>query len=214
VTETRAIGEILRDAAAGELANALGESRAPYDLIGAADRLFATLEKQEVPCVLVGGIAMLQYVEGRNTRDIDLIVEPERLSRIPELVVAERDRDFARAHFDGIQVDLLFTANPVFELVMKRHTGTRKFADRAVRIATPQGMLILKLYALPSLYRQGEAVRAAIYEADVTGLLQLPDVEAPLALDALRVHLLPTDLAELERIVDDIRGRAGRFRPA
>ena len=44
------------------------------NLLQAAPRLFDLLEKRGVDYVLVGGIAMLVYVAGRNTQDVDLIV--------------------------------------------------------------------------------------------------------------------------------------------
>jgi len=36
--------------------------------------LLALLDEREIEYVLVGGVALLNYVEGRNTQDIDLIV--------------------------------------------------------------------------------------------------------------------------------------------
>lgn len=81
VTETRAIGEILRDAAAGRLGHVLAEERREYDPIGSAARLFALLDRRGIAYVFVGGIAMLQYVGGRNTEDIDLIVAPSAVRR-------------------------------------------------------------------------------------------------------------------------------------
>jgi len=42
--------------------------------------LFAVLEQTKTRYLLVGGVAMLSYVEGRNTEDINLIVNPSDLS--------------------------------------------------------------------------------------------------------------------------------------
>lgn len=36
--------------------------------------LFTLLQERETPYLLVGGIAMLRYIEGRNTEDIDLLI--------------------------------------------------------------------------------------------------------------------------------------------
>ena len=38
------------------------------------EQLFNLLDLRKVDYVLVGGIALLTYVEGRNTQDIDLIM--------------------------------------------------------------------------------------------------------------------------------------------
>lgn len=211
MTETRSIGEILRDAEAGRLEDILAEDREPYDLIGAADRLFQLLDERHIDYVLVGGIAMLQYVDGRNTRDVDLIVSAADLASAGELAVASRDHDFARASFEGIQVDLLLTSNDLFSSVHLHHSRTVDFGGRHIRCATPRGLLLLKLFALPSLYRQGESVRAAIYEADIAGLLPLVADELPSIFEELRPHLLATDTNELERLVSDIRNRGEAF---
>jgi len=45
-------------------------------LIETVTRFFALLRERQIEYVLVGGIALLQYVEGRNTEDIDLIMPP------------------------------------------------------------------------------------------------------------------------------------------
>ena len=105
--QSRSIGEILRDAEAGRLENIFAEEHEPYDLVGSAERLFDLLDERKIDYVLVGGMAMLQYIDGRNTRDVDLIVEPGIVTALPELIVSSEDRDFARADFAGVQLDIL-----------------------------------------------------------------------------------------------------------
>lgn len=211
MSETRAIGEILRDAAAGNLAHVLAEDRTGYDPIGSAERLFALLDGRGIGYVLVGGIAMLQYVAGRNTEDIDLIVAPAANRLLPELKILSRDKDFGRASFEGIQVDLLFTANKLFDSVRTRHAQTLAFGSTRVVTATPEGLLLLKLFALPSLYRQGNTHRASIYESDIEGLLGLDEVELDSVWSQLRPHLLASDIEELRNIVKEIQARKSRF---
>src|SRR6266403_1106242 len=58
--------------------------------------LFRILHERKVPYVLVGGIAMLTYIEGRNTKDVDLVLSVESLVAIPEIVIQDQNRDFAR----------------------------------------------------------------------------------------------------------------------
>ncbi|MGE3074190.1 MAG: hypothetical protein AB7N24_13130 [Dehalococcoidia bacterium] len=209
--QSRSIGEILRDAEAGRLENIFAEEREPYELIGAAERLFDLLDERGIDYVLVGGIAMLQYVEGRNTRDVDLIVDPKELGSVAEIVIDNRDKDFARARFEGIQVDLLFSANKLFKAVRERHSRDALFGGRSLKCATPQGMLLLKLFALPSLYRQGDTSRAAIYEADIAGLLAGSEADGERALSDLGPHLLTTDIEELRKILDQIGQRRSAF---
>lgn len=212
MTESRSIGEILRDAEAGRLENILADEREPYDLIGSAERLFELLHEREIEYVLVGGIAVLQYVEGRNTVDIDLIMDEAALQQLPEFAIDSRDKDFARAAFAGIQVDLLFTENEVFRLVQREHSQAVQVGGESVTVATPQGLLILKLFALPSLYRQGESVRAAIYEADIAGLLATRSTDTKGALSALQEYLLASDINELGKVMADLAQRGTGFR--
>lgn len=212
--ETRSIGEVLRDAELGRLENVFAENPEPYDLVGAADRLFDLLDERRVDYVLVGGMAMLQYVEGRNTRDIDLLFAPRDLAAVPELVVSSRDGDFARAQFERVQIASLLTTNKIFDEVRKRHSAPVQFGGREVVSATAQGMLILKLFALPSLYRQGDIVRASIYEADIAGLLAEGDVAPEAALGTLRIAMLPTDIDALRQTIADIAARGSQFDPS
>ena len=44
--------------------------------------LFEELETKQVDYVLVGGVALLSYVDGRNTQDIDLIAPTASLAAL------------------------------------------------------------------------------------------------------------------------------------
>lgn len=121
--------------------------------------LFSLLVEREIDYVLVGGIAMLQYVDGRNTEDIDLIVALNTLQNLPEIEIESQDMFFAHGDFGGLQIDLLLTENRLFDTVRREHATVRQFVERAIPTATVDGLLLLKLYALPSLYRQGDFTR-------------------------------------------------------
>src|SRR6266699_1765197 len=58
--------------------------------------LFRMLHDRQVPYLLVGGIAMLTYIEGRNTKDVDLVLSVESLAKLPEIVITDQNREFAR----------------------------------------------------------------------------------------------------------------------
>ena len=91
------IGEVIVNAIVFDPKN--GERLRTMDLnnlLQSVQRLFDLLEEREVPYVLVGGIAMLVYVEGRNTQDIDLIVPRDALENLPEIVIEDDNPDFAR----------------------------------------------------------------------------------------------------------------------
>ncbi len=170
------------------------------DLRAAVAALFEELESKRVEYVLVGGVALLSYVAGRNTQDIDLIVRGDQLDRI-DWHASVQDRDFGRAQFRGVQVDLLLRSNALFDDVAAHDATTTTFHGRAIPIATREGLLLLKLYALPSLYRNGQLARAALYEADIRILHQGAINDDDAILGRLAGHLTPSDVAELARIL-------------
>ena len=176
------------------------------DIRGQVRALFGDLRKARIDYVLVGGVAMLLYVEVRNTQDVDLIVNPKQLKKMVWQATVQ-DKDFGRADYHGLRVDLLLTTNPLFAYVARHERTEVSFDGSDVRCATREGMLLLKLYALPSLYRQGNLVRAALYEADIFGLLQGAAVDQERLLAILSSHLPAHDVAELRRILQEQRER-------
>jgi len=205
------IGEVIRNAVLFNPDN-------PQDLLMNSDalietvaRLFSLLRERQINYVLVGGVALLQYVEGRNTEGIDLIMAVSALERLPELRLETRDADFARSKFDDLRVDLHLTSNAFFEEVSKRYTTPKRFVEQETPCATVAGLILLKLYALPSLYRQGNFTRVGLYENDVATLIQIfnPSVE-PL-LNELATYLSTNDLTQVKEIVNEIQQRIRRF---
>ncbi len=177
----------------------------------AISRLFTLLDQRQVDYVLVGGIALLSYVEGRNTDDIDLIVAVSALAKLPEIAITSRDMYFARGQFQGLQIDFLLTSNPLFEQVRRRHTTAQRFDEREITTATVEGLLLLKLYALPSLYREGNFARVGLYENDVATLLYYYQSDQEAILSELAGHLSASDLAEVRGILAEVMQRIQRF---
>lgn len=204
------IGKVVRNAVLFNFGNRGGDVQGD-DLLQAVSRLFVLLGERRTDYLLVGGIALLKYVEGRNTEDIDLIMALSSLEKLPEIRIENRDDDFARGFFDGLQIDLLLTSNPLFEKVRRQYATTQRFVEQEIPCATVEGLLLLKLYALPSLYRQGNFARVALYEGDLATLMHdyRPPVE-PL-FEELKEHLTSTDLASLRKIVGEIEERIQRF---
>jgi hypothetical protein len=177
------------------------------NLIRATRTLLAALAADGIPHVLVGGLALLQYVDGRNTRYIDLIIALQDLPRLPGFVLREKNEWFGTGDCGPLRVDLLFTANPLFDEVAKKHSSLRLFLDAALNCATPHGIILLKLFALPSLYRQGLIERADIYETDILQLLRIDPVTDKMLLDQLQSHLSATDIKALSGVLQDLRQR-------
>ena len=181
-------------------------------LIQSVQEFFSVLEQRRIDYVLVGGIALLHYVEGRNTQDLDLLMAASSLERLPELKISSQEIYFVRANYNELQIDILLTKNPLFEKVHSEYSKTERFLDRSIPLATVEGLLLLKLYALPSLYRQGNFARIGIYENDIATLLHYyqPDVSA--LLRELANYVNEGDFAEIKNVLADIQNRIKRFK--
>ncbi|HWQ31408.1 MAG TPA: hypothetical protein VNQ79_00885 [Blastocatellia bacterium] len=211
VTRHIHIGNVIRNALVFNFRNSLGGAVMTDNLFQSVARLFALLDERQTEYLLVGGIALLQYIEGRNTQDIDLIMAVSSLERLPEIRIVEQNADFARGQFDELQIDLLLTRNRLFDKVKRDYATTRPFVEQAIPCATVEGLLLLKMYALPSLYRQGSFARVGIYENDIATLMQLyQPALAPLFAE-LSQHLSATDLKAVREIVAEIEQRIARF---
>ena len=205
------IGDVVQKAVLFKPGNHREGLMNPDPLIETVARFFSLLRERQIDYVLVGGIALLQYVEGRNTEDIDLIMAVSSLALLPELVIETRDNDFARGRFGELKVDVLLTSNRLFDEVRLRHATVRRFVEQDIPCATVEGLILLKLYALPSLYRQGNFTRVGLYENDVATLLHAhnPSIEA--LLEELAQYLSESDLTQIKQIVSEIRQRISRF---
>lgn len=206
------IGNVIRNAVVFNVKNWIGDMMSSDSLIQSIQGFFTLLEERKIDYVLVGGIAILHYVEGRNTEDLDLLMTVSSLEQLPELTIIERDMYFVRAKFNELQIDILLTKNPLFKKVHSDYSKVEKFLDRTIPLATVEGLLLLKLYALPSLYRQGNFARVGIYENDIATLLHYyqPNVDA--LLGELSKHVDKKDLAEIKGVLSDIESRIKRFK--
>lgn len=181
-------------------------------LLESVNKLFVLLDERQVKYVLVGGVALLQYIQGRNTEDIDLILSVSALKKLPEIRIVSQDVYFARGDYQGLQIDFLLTKNPLFAHVQKHHTVKQSFFERVITSATVTGLLLLKLYALPSLHRQGDFARVGLYENDVATLMfyHAPDMQKINA--ELAPFVSAQDATVIQDIVSDIETRISRFR--
>jgi HPt (histidine-containing phosphotransfer) domain-containing protein len=75
-----------------------------------------------------------------------------------------------------------------------------------------EGLLLLKLYALPSLYREGNFARVGIYENDIATLLHYYQSDMPSLLSELSKYVNENDFAEIKSVVSDIQNRIKRFK--
>lgn len=205
------IGEVIRNAVVFNPVNPQEILMNPDILIETVARFFSLLRERQIDYVLVGGIALLQYVEGRNTEDIDLIMAVSALERLPELHLESLDADFARNKFGDLRVDVLLTSNPLFDEVSKCYTTSRRFVEQEIPCATVEGLILLKLSALPSLYLQGNFTRVGLYENDVATLIQTHKPSVQPLLQELTNYLDDSDHKQVTQTVEEIQQRIRRF---
>lgn len=182
-----------------------------YSPVEAVKRLFALLSERKVGYVLVGGIALLYYVEGRNTQDLDFVIAHEDLDKMPEVKITEQDNNFARGEFEGVRANFYFTRNPLFRSVQEKYAVRVRFRGQEVSLGTVEGLLLLKLYALLSLYRQGDFGRVSLYENDIAALVYAYAPEMGKLLDNVGEYLGEGERASLQEIVAEIEKRVSRF---
>jgi len=206
------IGTVIRDAVAFDIKNWSGAVMNSDSLLQSVQALFALLEQRQIAYVLVGGIALLYYVEGRNTQDLDLLMARSSLDKLPEFEISSQDRDFARARYGELQIDVLLAENPLFGEVHKNYSQVQQFLDSRIPLATVEGLLLLKLYALPSLYREGNFARVGIYENDIATLLHYYQPDVMGLLNVLSRYVNESDLTEIKSIVNDLESRIYRFK--
>lgn len=206
------IGHVIRNAVVFDVKNWNGGMMATDSLIQSVQDLFTVLEQEKIDYVLVGGIALLHYIDGRNTQDLDLLMALSSLEKLTQLKVISKDKYFVRADYKGLQIDILLTQNPLFKRVQVKYATRQHFLDRDISIASVDGLLLLKLYALPSLYRQGNFARVGIYENDIATLMHYYQPDVSQLLSELSGYVSETDLVEIKDIVADIQKRIRRFK--
>ncbi|MCI0336109.1 MAG: hypothetical protein L0226_00895 [Acidobacteria bacterium] len=96
--------------------------------------------------------------------------------------------------------------------MQREYVTTQNFIEQAIPCATVEGLLLLKMYALLSLYRQGSFARVGIYENDIATLMQLYQPALDPLFAELSPHLNATDLEAVREILDEIQQRIARYR--
>lgn len=191
-----------------------GNGIVPEDAAAGGEALLDALETSAIDYTLVGGLALLTYFEGRNTQVIDFIARLEDLQKVSGFITEEASDWFAKGRYRGLRVNVLRRECPVFDLVAKRFAARRQFGGRSVQMATAEGLTLLKLFALPSLYRQFQLDKVFIYEADLGSLSNHHPVAVEPLLKLLKPHVLKEDIVELRAIIADIERKLRRGRPS
>lgn len=87
----------------------------------------------------------------------------------------------------------------------------KDFQGRELRCASVAGLLLLKLYVLPSLYRQGQFAQVGLCENHIATLMHAyePDM-APLPAE-LAMYLGEPDMDEVHHILTEVDERIQRY---
>ena len=151
--------------------------------------------------------------EARATDDYGAIGQRSDFESLSELSKISSDKNFGRYRHNATIVDALFVENPVFAHALHNYQANYVIAEKTIRSLTPSGIALLKLYALPSLYLQGQHVRVATYEQDLEVLFIVdPDITEDQLLKFLSKHLVRSQIAELKNTCEEIRQKLSRKR--
>jgi len=124
---TTAIAEIIINGIVFDLKNWCSGMSNLDNFVEVIDYLFNILVQRNIDYLLVGGVALLSYIEGRNTQDIDLILSSSALENLSEITILERNNNFDRGNFSGLQVDILLTQNNLFDLILQQFASVQQF---------------------------------------------------------------------------------------
>ncbi len=206
------IGNVIHNAVVLNLKNWTAGMTNSDSLFQSVQDFFTVLEQRNIEYALAGGIALLHYIEGRNTEDLDLLMAVSSLEKLPELKIISKDAHFVHADYDGLQIDILLTENPLFDTVYRKYSISHHFLDQDISMATVEGLLLLKLYALPSLYQQENFAKVGIYENDIATLLHYYQTDVDALLKELANYVNENELAEIKSILGDVQNRIKRFK--
>lgn len=175
-------------------------------------RSFLTwLAEREVDFVLAGDAALQLYVPGRRTIDLELIMSAEALSRLPELAISDRADYSAHGTFADVGVDILLSGNPFFAYVKQRHAEATRIAESLIACVTVEGLILLKLHALPRLFDRGDFLGVGMNETDVSALVFIYRPNMDELLGQLGGFLGARDLQTVRDGVDNIERLIERF---
>lgn len=163
------IGQTIYDANVFDIKNWKNGFRTNPDMLpDSVTKFLSLLDELAVDYCIVGGIAYLAYIEDRNTKDLDILISVEELSKIsPFVEVESEDANFANAVFEGLKIDFLKTSNALFKYVKKSQTVEYGFVEGAFPIATVEGLVLMRFDAIIDLYQKGNFNKTMRYESDL-----------------------------------------------
>jgi len=143
-----------------------------YMLIETVKRVLATLDQNQVPYAVIGGLAVSHHAVPRLTQDVDLIVLAEDMGRMRILFPGCYQRGTAVVEvyeIDGTRVDFL-PAKLRYQRAVVANAVAGTIEETPARIAAVRDLLLLKMFAAPHRPMLGARRQD---ETDITGLLEI-----------------------------------------
>lgn len=131
-------------------------------LRNAFDALVATFDERRVHYAIIGGLAIVQHTRPRTTDDVDALLTVSQLEMpglfealhrrgfdadVAQCIHEFRDGGLTTLSFKGVIVDLLRPVIPAYSRVLGRAI-IAEILGRQVRIASAEGLVVLKLAAM------------------------------------------------------------------
>lgn len=159
-----------------ETSLALGQSwtRAgkPFMLVDTVKRVLQTLEQNQVPYAVIGGLAVSHHAVPRLTQDVDLLVRAEDMGRIRSLFPGCYQRGTAVVEvyeIEGTRVDFM-PAKLRYEREVLAHAVDGDIEGQAARVCSVRDLILLKLFAASSRPLLGDRSQD---ETDIIRLLEI-----------------------------------------
>jgi hypothetical protein len=143
----------------------------PYMLVETVKRVLQTLDRNQIPYAVIGGLAVSHHAVPRLTQDLDLVVLHEDTGRIRALFPGCYQRGTAVVeiyNIEGTRVDLL-PAKLRYQREVVRNAVPGDIEGMPAKVASVRDLLLLKMFAAPN--RPDLAARKQD-ETDIVGVLQ------------------------------------------
>src|SRR5947209_4352229 len=118
----------------------------PYMLVETVKRVLATLDRNQIPYAVIGGLAVSHHAVPRLTQDVDLVVLQEDTGRIRALFPGCYQRGTAVVEvydIEGTRVDFL-PAKLRYQREVVRNAGPGEIEGTQARVASVRDMILLK----------------------------------------------------------------------
>ena len=178
----------------------------------AVAKLFSLLEQRNVEYVLDGGMALHFYIQTPGPLDLVVLMDLSSLEDLPELAISSQEGFLVCAEFEGRPVEIWLTQNPLYNKVSRNFADIQRYLDHDVPMVTVEGLLLLKLFALPAMFRQESFAAVSFQEAEIATLLHDFGPNVTPLLDELSVYLSDGDITEIISIILDIQKRINRYK--